>query len=188
LLDRDPRGRRRILALAVACIVCLFSLLVPFHELKTRMEADHLAMRANKFRKNGDLDAARREMNAALALPVHSESVLFNAGVLAEAQGDLAGAESAFREALEINPRLAEAAGNLSAIMIRRGQPAEAVPLLLHAVQMRPTHAVCWNNLVVAYLAMGQTDDARRAADDAQRNGIGVNPGLIEELRRRGKE
>lgn len=185
LFEGGAGGRRRTVAVTAGILVCLLSLRVPFHGIKTLMAADHLAMRANQYRKIGDLGAAQREMSAALALPVRSAPVLFNAGVLAEAQGDLRGAESAFREALEIDRDRVEAAGNLSAILIRRGEAAEAIPLLLHAVQVRPSHDVCWNNLVVAYLEVGDERAAGRTAADAQRRGAKIDPGLLEELHRR---
>jgi len=108
--------------------------------------------------------------------------VQFNAGSIAESAGALDEAETAYRRALALRPDLAEAAGNLAALLIRAGRPAEAIPPLRTALAERPSSEVCWNNLIVALLASGRGAEARVAADDARRNGVPPDPGLLEAI------
>lgn len=58
------------------------------------------------------------------------------------AVGDLAGAEAAFREALEAHPDSAVVLNNLAQTLADRGQLAQAQPLAVRATQLEPANAL----------------------------------------------
>ena len=98
-----------------------------------------------------------------------------------EARGQKAEAERGYREALAAGDEpaiLAPAAANLAGLLIRRGAPAEAVPLLRAAVLRQPLHAVSWNNLIVALLATGNAPEAAEALKEATALGVPISPEL----------
>jgi tetratricopeptide (TPR) repeat protein len=185
LIDGSLIPRRRLTAMAAAMVVLVLSLLVPFHGLKRTMRAEDLGKRAEAWRRVGELDRAQREMDAALALAVESAPLMHNAGVLAEARSDAKAARRYYREAIRIDPGLAESAANLSALLIGAGRADDAVAVLLPALRMRPAHRSCWTNLVVARLELGQLAEARGAADEAARHGVRLPAGLLAEVERR---
>jgi Flp pilus assembly protein TadD len=74
----------------------------------------------------GDLDHARREWDAALAIKPDDPGTNAQLGTLLAVRGDLAGAELHYRMALRGNPRLAEARFNLGQICERTGRLDEA--------------------------------------------------------------
>jgi tetratricopeptide (TPR) repeat protein len=108
--------------------------------------------------------------------------VRFNAGAVAEAAGRPEEAERFYREALAERPDLAEAAGNLAALLIRQGRPEEAIPPLRGALERRPSSELCWNNLIVALFAAGHAGEALEAAEEALTHGVQPAPALLEEI------
>ena len=77
----------------------------------------------------GRLDEAESALTEGLAAQPHAEG--WNAmGVLRSRRGDAPGAIDAWRKALEIDPRLADALFNLALSMGRSGRPDEAARLL----------------------------------------------------------
>lgn len=80
--------------------------------------------------------------------------------VLAEGQrafqtGDLARAESLFREYLKTNPKSAEATSNLAAVLARREQFAEAIALYHQALKLNPQLVEIHFNLGLAQMRAG---------------------------------
>jgi hypothetical protein len=65
----------------------------------------------------------------------------YDAGDAARRAGDVAAAEQAYRRALEIDPRLANAAYRLGEIALERGQRKAAVDLFRHTLTLQPGHA-----------------------------------------------
>ena len=70
--------------------------------------------------------------------------------------GDLASAESHFREYLKSNPGSAEALSNLAAVHARRQQFAEAVPLYEQALKANPSLTPIHFNLAVSLIQLRQ--------------------------------
>ena len=102
-----------------------------------------------------------------------------------KALADAAGARRYYREAIRLDPGLADSAANLSALLIGAGQAGEAVEVLLPALRARPAHGPCWTNLVVARLELGQVAAAREAAGQAARQGVRLPSGLLAEIENR---
>jgi tetratricopeptide (TPR) repeat protein len=68
----------------------------------------------------------------------------------------------AYRRALELDPEYSSAHYNLALILASQRRFDEAIPHYLAALRKNPA-ALPWNNLGVAYVALGQTDSAREA-------------------------
>ncbi|MEO6862818.1 MAG: tetratricopeptide repeat protein [Microcoleus sp.] len=88
---------------------------------------------------------------ANISLPVRAESPVknilvqnsganeyFQQGLNLAAQQDSAGAEAAFRRAIEIDPNFAEAYANLGSILANQNKLAEAVPNFQTAIRLKP--------------------------------------------------
>jgi predicted TPR repeat methyltransferase len=81
--------------------------------------------------------------------------------------GRLQEAEARYRQLLAENPSDPEPAHWLGLLILQSGRPAEAVPLLEKAVELRPEDAAFQNNLAEAYLRCGRRDEAVTAFDRA---------------------
>jgi len=176
--------RRRWYALGLALVAALFSLVLPFQDLRRAGRARALSNRAVAYGQLGDLTRAEGDARAAVAQAPQSATAAFNLGWILASGGRSDAAEAAYRRALKLEPPgRAEAAENLASMLIGRGSPGEAVPILRHALELRPTHGGCWNNLVVALYASGDDTGARRAAERAAELGVRVNPALLDAIR-----
>ena len=94
-----------------------------------------------------------------------SATVAFREGVAAHERGDLPGAAEAYRRAIEINPRFAEAHANLGAVLARLGQYQEAVLSYERALAINPGLTAAKLNLGLAHYRAGAL---RPAADTFQ--------------------
>ncbi len=92
---------------------------------------------------------------------------LFYEGTRRLAAGELAAAEAAFREALRLDPALAEASGNLGLVLDRAGRAAEAEAAYLHALALAPGQGETCTNLGVLWLEQQRLDDAEWALQRA---------------------
>jgi tetratricopeptide (TPR) repeat protein len=170
---------RRLAALLVGALLCALSLLIPFHDLKSAVVGEGLANRAVAWMNAGDMDAALEDAAAALEMAPGSAMANFNSGVVQDAAGQTGSAEAAYRRALALDPAFAEAAANLSKILIFRADFGEAAALLERILLLRPNNANCWNNLFLAYSGAGDADNARRAADRARAAGVTLDPAML---------
>jgi tetratricopeptide (TPR) repeat protein len=183
LVDLLHKGiPRRATALTCGAVVCAISLLVPFHDLKATVMGEGLANRAVAYLNCNDLESAELEAAKALELAPASALVNFNAGVVEDAAGRPDRAEAAYRRSLGIDAGLAEAAANLGKILIFRSDFKAAVVILERALRERPTHQLCWNNLVLAYTADGQGASARAAVRRARANGVLLDPAMLQAI------
>jgi tetratricopeptide (TPR) repeat protein len=173
---------RRVAALITGIVLCAFSLLVPFRELKDAVTGEGLANRAVAWMKVADMDAALDDAQRALELAPGSALANFNAGVVQDAAGRTELAEASYRRSLAIDPTFADAAGNLGKILIFRADFAEAAALLERALAVRPDHQTCWNNLILAYAGGGESERARIAAERARAAGVSVDPAMLRAL------
>lgn len=80
----------------------------------------------------------------------------FDDGVALEGQGDLAGAERAYRRALEADPAYVDPALNLGVMLCDAGRCKDAIELNLQALRHHPDEPLLHFNLAVAL------EDARR--------------------------
>lgn len=176
------RSGRAVLA-ALACIVTMAaSWIMPDSGLARSTEAGALANRALGWNRIGRLDRALVDIRRSLALVPDAPHALFLAGDVYSKAGRPKDAEAAYRLVLAADPGNVEAAGNLAALWIPAGRAREAIPVLERALARRPDHRVCWTNLVVAHLAVGDRTAALEVARRAERAGVSLEPALLREL------
>jgi len=84
----------------------------------------------------------------------------FTFGVAFYQHGHLDQAAASFREAIRVNPALADAYYNLGAIYMNQQKPAEARDVLLRAVEIKPDYADALNNLGLLAAEQKHADEA----------------------------
>ena len=116
--------------------------------------------RAQELLRARDLDGARREADAALALPI-SDFVARNAlgSVLYEVD-NLDAARAQFQNALAENPRYADALNNLANVLARQGKPRAALEFYERALAESPHNADYLANLGGVRQALGDVSGA----------------------------
>src|SRR5919204_423884 len=77
----------------------------------------------------------------------------FEIAVRHHQRNELPEAETAYRRAIECNPRLAEAHNNLGVVLRSRGEDDAALDAFRTAVALRPTYAEALNNVALALVA-----------------------------------
>ncbi len=92
------------------------------------------------------------------------------------ARGDAAGAAAAYREALRLQPDVAEAHHNLGNALLLLGRPAEAVGCYREAVRLSPAAGVGHYGLGHALLECGQLTEAAQAL----RQAVTLQPAFAE--------
>jgi Tfp pilus assembly protein PilF len=86
---------------------------------------------------------------------------LLAGGMAAERDKDFATAEKAYRKAIELNPKLAEAKNNLAMIIVNRGgDTAEAMTLAKSAVADQPGSAILLDTLAAVQAKAKDVDGA----------------------------
>ena len=124
--------------------------------------------------KRGRSDEAVRRIKAAIKR--QRNPLFYNGlGVAQAARGHGAEAITAFREALKLAPRYADAQVNLGNALQRRGDLAGAVECFQHAIAIEPGLAVAHYNLGNALFARGDA-----AAIDAYRRAIALQPDFAD--------
>jgi len=125
---------------------------------------------------SGDRERARRLIRRLQErLPAWDEPPLRLAEIL-RAEGCHAGAEAAYRQVLEINPRREEALVALAGLLLTRREAVEARELLLRCCGVAPKRAEAWHVLGLALVMTGDTSLAHTAFIEAQR----LEPGVAE--------
>lgn len=76
--------------------------------------------------------------------------------------GALAESASAFRKAIETDPRAAEAWNDLGVILIRQGALREGIEALRRALGIKPAHPEAHRNIAVALEREGKAGEAVR--------------------------
>jgi Flp pilus assembly protein TadD len=112
--------------------------------------------------KANDGAKAQKAAEAALAKAPKNPKALFFAALAHELQGDKPAAEKRYREALAVAPGFADAAVNLSAILLDTERGADAVALLKPLAAKAPDDPLLQANYAVALSASG--DHAQSAA------------------------
>jgi tetratricopeptide (TPR) repeat protein len=124
----------------------------------------------------GQAQAAAAEFDRAAALDPNNASFLANLGNARRALGDRAGAEHAYRQAMTVSDRSADAANGLGVLLVEAHRPAEAVTWFERALSSAPDFAEARLNLGIALQESGQ----RARAVDEYRKVLGA-PGAEHE-------
>lgn len=96
-------------------------------------------------------------------------SALFSRALTAHQQGQLATAEGLYRQALHLQPALADAHNNLGALLFSQGRFDEALASYRQAVRRAPASADAYNNLGILLKNLGRHGEAERAYRQALR-------------------
>ncbi len=117
-----------------------------------------------------NVEAARRVLGMALASEDWKESgrIVFLDGVTRFIGGDVDGAVDAYRRAAKGEEPEPRAWTNLSAILRRRREHAEAIACAEAAVEAMPEDAIALVNLVAALASAGKVGEARATVDRYQ--------------------
>ena len=81
-------------------------------------------------------------------------------------KGNEQAAETAFRTAIEINPKLDEAWYNLGCVIASSGKLVEAEEAFREAVALEPDKASGWTRLGRVLLEKGNSEAGQRSQDD----------------------
>jgi predicted O-linked N-acetylglucosamine transferase (SPINDLY family) len=87
-------------------------------------------------------------------------SVLSDLGVTLRVQGHFAESEAAYRRALQLDPSLTQALGNLGNVLLDQHRPDEAATVLVEALQRAPDQTWLLRSLALSLMARGASDRA----------------------------
>ncbi|MBW8866443.1 MAG: tetratricopeptide repeat protein, partial [Acidobacteria bacterium] len=110
----------------------------------------------------GRLADAAKSFERAAAIDSNNASYWANLGNARRAGGDRAGAEQAYRRALDVDARYADAANGLGVLLVEAQRPGEAVPWFERALASAPDLVEARLNLGIA---LQQSGDLSRAGD-----------------------
>ncbi len=125
---------------------------------------------ANLYRRNGRLDQALAEANAALALAPDNRMVVETAGMVHYRQGDCATAARYFERALQLGTppeSIATLMNDAGAWLASQGRPREAEPMIRRGVELDPQLVQARRNLVLVLEDQHRLEEARRALEQA---------------------
>ncbi len=110
----------------------------------------------------GRLEEAIQEFRIAALDPdfAHRDLAHDNIGQLRLEQGDLDGAERAFREAVAFNDRWARSQANLGQVLYLKGDLLGAAESLARAIQLDPKHVEARYRLALTFIRMGRRAEA----------------------------
>jgi protein O-mannosyl-transferase len=91
----------------------------------------------------------------------------YNLGVVLEHKGQMNGAATEYRKALEINPNSEQAYNGLGAVLFQEKKRDEALAQFLRALELNPNYADAYSNLAQTWLEDGNKDGAIAAVQRA---------------------
>ena len=124
------------------------------------------------YKAIGQLDAAVKSFEKALALKPDYTEVNYNLGLTFQELGQLDAAVKCYERAISVNPDHAEAHNNLGVTLKELGQLEDAIKCYEKALVIKPDYTEAHNNLGNAFKELGQLDDAVKSYEKA----IAVNP------------
>jgi len=117
--------------------------------------------------KAGDWNTARAAFEAAIKKNAKQADAHYYLGLVMDKTGDRAAAEKSYREALQLQPDLQEAAENLTAILVEAKKYDEAIAIAKKALGRNAKNSEMQLNLAVALSEKGDVDAATKAFEDA---------------------
>jgi tetratricopeptide (TPR) repeat protein len=151
------------------------------HPQSTRLWALYVA-RGDEYYDNGDLDKARLDYDAALAINPKDAETLNNRGTVWCRKGDLEKALKDFDAALVVNPEYSDVFYNRGAVWRAKGDIEKALRDYDAALAINPEYAEALNNRGLVWRAKGDIEKALKDFDAA----LAINPEDAEILNNRG--
>lgn len=130
----------------------------------------------------GELELAEPRLREAVRRGPKDPAAWHALGLVQLSQGNLAGAEHAYRSGLLADPGALENRLGLASLALSRGDLAAALVQYDAIAQSRPKFADAQLGRSFVLMGLGRFDDARRALDEAER--LGANPRVIGAQRR----
>lgn len=96
----------------------------------------------------------------------------FYLAVAAHQAGNLPDAEALYRAFLQVDPAHPEVNHNLGVLLAQMGQPAEALPYLLAAIDADATFGQYWLSYINVLAQSGQNDEAQQVLALARQQGL----------------
>jgi tetratricopeptide (TPR) repeat protein len=146
--------------------------------------AAHLNLSYAYLQKNS-ADAAIDEALRAIAIDPALAMAHNNLGIAYTKKGETGEAVAAFGKAGELDPKYKDAFANLANLLMRLGKKDEALGLFLKASALDPNDGSLHNNIALLYYEKGAYDKAWGHAQKAKALGIAVDPGFLDELRKK---
>lgn len=182
LLRAQDRGRL-VRTVAAGILAFALSWLFPATSPYRTGTAVALANRADAWKELGGLDAARADLERALALDAGSGIAWYNLGVLEETQQRYDEAERAYRRAMETGPGRAEPVLNLGRLVLfRHGRPEDAARLVSEALERHPARVELWRLLLSAHAVGGDRDAMEEAFRTASSRGVRFDPEFLRTI------
>ncbi len=145
----------------------------------TRLTARYLLAHAVRGRDPG---AAAEALAAAVEEhPGYPPSLVF-LGELREEVGDRPGAETAYRQALDVDPGSALALFRLGSVRLAADDARQAIPLLARALALAPESGAARSALARAWSVAGDRDQARKVAEAGERRPPGGLPPIEDPI------
>lgn len=132
---------------------------------KTYIEAEEA------YRKGKPAEAAAKFKECAAILPEYPE-IHASLGIALLKNKDYAGAEAAFRKAIDLDPADGSHYYNFGATLLQQFKNSEAAAMLRKAAEFEPAFEPAWTNLGVALLGADDPDGAIKALEKA----VAVDP------------
>lgn len=124
---------------------------------------------ADYFLHKGDLGRAEKELADLVRRAPEWPEPYYNLGLSHMYRKDYERARPMYEKALELDPKMVDAAMNLAFVYRQLGQRDQAIALLERTVQSEPYHAGARVNLAILYREAGQLDRARTCIEEALR-------------------
>ncbi len=143
---------------------------------------DHVARGfvANLLAQRGAKEEALNELQLLARVRPTQASIPFNIGFIQESLGRLEEAESSFRQALVLDPKLDRAWYGLGLVLISLGRPQEALEALKRNTELQPMSPYGWYQLAMTHHHLGDADEARRIKKHLE----GFEPKVAAQLKR----
>ena len=130
--------------------------------LKIENSARSYSFLGLSYRNLGRFDEAKQYFENGIKLEPHNTSCLFNLGFIAERQGDAAGAENYFQQALRFNPDFPDAMLELANLRMAAKKFPEAEALLRRYVRVSRDPANGYYKLAMVERSLHETEAADR--------------------------
>lgn len=125
--------------------------------------------RGTAYYSTGNYVAARDEFQRAVADSPRNANYIHNLATAKKKQGDLQGAEQAYRQAIQVDPAHQPSYHGLSAMLVEQQRVAEAKDLTQMWVDTQPHNAESYIEMAWVQRHMGDIAGAERTLQSAQR-------------------
>lgn len=151
--------QRQVLAAVAVALAAFLAGHARAHE-PSRNLAEEWAMSGHAELERGELEAARRAFDKALAADPESVLALHGEGRRLLAEGRLAEGRAALEEAIRLNPSYARAHADLGAALAASGRSGEAIAAYRRSLELRPDYFPALEAIGPLLLSAGELEEA----------------------------